>query len=349
MKQKEKGNSKNPTKKINLYFKVFNALRNSTNLSKIQEELNISKQQLNYYLRRLKKEGLVINKSRGLWEIVKSSKNPTKYGSLLPKDFTRGHGYVVNIKLPKGIDKWGNRIEILKKNNIHYKLVGAKLTTPRIKALGRKVWLCNDHIRIFDKKEQSYYGKNAIESKKIVFAEFYKIIGVIENKLGINLRPYNFDWKKEHYALIKNDLAIDQNRKGVIIRVSDEKGEWLLIDDSLGEGGELENTGKKSLVTNLKMQRWWNEHKKQNFQVTPTFVLNGFNKLTSAVSDNQQLISGLPSMLNKWGKQLNQYRIENKSHLKLIQEYRKENISWRKGKVKELKKNINQTNLRGWI
>lgn len=279
--------SKNSTGKNNFYFKVLTELKLTTNLSKIQKKLNISKQQLNYYLRRLKKKGLVINKSRGLWEVIKSSKNSTKYGNILPKDFIRGHAYIINIKLPKEIKGWDKRIEILKKNNINYKLVGATLTTPRIKALGRKVWLCNNHLRIFDKKNQSYYGDNAIESKKQAFWEFYKIILTIENKLGITLRPFDFDWRKEHYALIKNDLAIDQNQKGIIWRISDKDGEWLLVDDSLEEGGELENIGKKSLPTNIKMQKWWNDHKQKDFQVTPSFVLNTMN----GIQQNQKVFA----------------------------------------------------------
>ena len=64
------------------------------------------------------------------------------------------------------------------------------------------------------------------------------------------------------------------------MRIKDENGdEWLLIDDSLGEGGELETIGKKAYKTNPQLQKWWNEHKNTKFQVTPTFVLNGLNKL----------------------------------------------------------------------
>jgi len=297
--------SKNSTWKNSFYFKVLSELKLTTNLSKVQEKLNISKQQLNYYLRGLKKEGLVINKSRGLWEVAKSSKNSTKYGNFLPKDFIRGHACIINIKIPQEIKGWNRRIEILKKNNINYKLVGARLTTPRIKALGRKVWLCNNHLRIFDKKNQSYYGENAIESRKKAFWEIVKVILTVENKLGINLRPFDFDWRKEHYALIKNDLAIDQNQKGIIWRISDKEGEWLLVDDSLEEGGELENIGKKALQTNIPMQKWWNDHKKHKFEVTPTFVLNMMN----GIQQNQQVFAqnmvSHVSSIKKLGKGVN--------------------------------------------
>jgi len=268
----KKRKSKNSTKKNDFYLSILSYLKYSTNLKKLRNKLNLSKQQLNYYLRRLKKKGLIKNTSYGLWELTKQSKNSTKYEIPLSKDISRGHAYIINIypeKLPKN---WKNRLKIIKNKNINYKLVGAKQTTPRIKILGRKIWLCNNHIRIFDKKDQSYYGINAIESKKQAYWEFYKIINTLENKLGFSLKPYEFNWKKEHYALIKNDLAIQENQNGNIMRISDQTGEWLLIDDSLEKGGELETIGKKSLPNNIKLQKWWNDWKNNNFDINATDI-----------------------------------------------------------------------------
>lgn len=213
----------------------------------------------------------------------KKSKNSTKYGNLLVKDSIRGHAYIWTINLTKKPKNWDKRLDIIKKKNINYKLVGAKLNTPRIKVLGRKVWLCNDKLRIYDKKGNSYYGENAIEVRKYAFQELLLIVGALESKLGVSLKPLDFEWNKEHYSLIKNDLAIDQNRKGIIWRIKDEEGEWLLIDDSLGEGGELENIGKKAFQTNIPMQKWWNDNKEHNFKVTPSFVL----KVMDGIQKNQ--------------------------------------------------------------
>lgn len=320
--------SKNSTWKKDFYLTILNELKHSTNLTKIRKKLSLSKQQLNYYLRRLKKKGLIKNTSYGLWELTKQSKNSTKYESLLKKDISRGHAYIINIYPKKLPSNWKNRLKIIKNKGFNHKIVGAKNTTPRIKALGRKVWLCKDHIRIFDKKDASYYGQNAIESRKQAFFEFTKIINCLENKLGFNLRPFDFQWRREHYALIKNDLAIEHNKKGIILRIKDEQGkEWLLVDDSLGKGGELENIGKKSFETNPKMQNWWNDNKKHNFEVTPSFVLNGFNKMFAI---NHQL-----------EKQI-------KSHLKLINEYRKE-FKKEKKKIDVIKKKAGQLTLNNWV
>ena len=328
---------KKSTRKDNFYLPIIESLKTSTNLNKIQDKLKISKQKLNYYLREMKKQGIIIQKGRGWYELVKEVKDLTKYGEFQDKDTIRGHAYVWEIKLPKEIEGWKDRIDILTKKGIHFKLVGAKLDVPRIKVLGRKVWLCKEHIRVFDKKDNSYYGKDAKESRTKSFNEILLIVDALEHKLGILFNIQDIYFKKEHYALIKNDLAIEHNRKGEIIRVSDENGEWLLIDDSLEQGGELENVGKKSFQTNIPMQKWWNDNKQTNFQVTPSFLMEALNKIVSSQAINEI--------------QVQQFAKQIKSHLNLIKSYRAENKKWRKAKEKEILgiKQKEQTKLGRWF
>ena len=299
------GESKKTTKKYNFYLTITNELKDKTNLTNIQKKLNISKQNLNYYLRQLKKKGFVYSKGYGWYELTEKGKNPTKYDIFLNKDSIRGHAYVWNVELPKKIKDWDKRLNIIKQKNINYKLVGALKTTPRIKALGRKVWLCNDHIRIFDIEKSSYYGKDAIESKKNSTLQLCRIIQVLENKLGFYFKPLNFEVRKEHYALIKNDLAIEHNKKGIILRIKDENNEeFLLIDDSLGQGGELENIGKKAFKTNIPMQKWWIENKDTNFKVTPNFILKSLGGLIQTQQMNADNIIKHQKVLDEMLKTL---------------------------------------------
>lgn len=274
---------KEMTGKTSLYKPILKEFEITTNLSEISKKLKISRQVLNYYLRRLKQEQFLIQKGRGWYELNKNVKIATKHGFTTNKDFTRGHAYVWKLKLNKEIPNWNNRISILDSKNNHYILVGALKTTPRIKVLGRNVWLCNNHIRIYDKKNQAYYGSNAIESRKLAFQELLLIVGALERKLGVSLRPFEFEWKKEHYALIKNDLAIQENRQGNQWHITDEDGEWLIIDDSLGEGGELETIGKKAFQTNIPLQKWWNDQKKHKFEVGATFIVNSLKETNDAI------------------------------------------------------------------
>ena len=303
---------KHLTKKQNFYLPIINFIKTSTNLTNLQKELNISKQKLNYYLRELKKEGIIIQKGRGWYEVVKEVKDLTKYDKILKKDSIRGHAYIWEVKFKKIPEDWNKRIEILEKKGVHFKLVGAKLDTPRIKVLGRKIWLCKDHIRVFDKKGNSYYGDNAKESRYRALNEISLIIDALESKLGVSLDRIDIGFRKEHYALIKNDLAIEHNKKGEILRVSDKFGEWLLIDDSLEEGGELENVGKGSYNTNIPMHKWWNENKETNFQVTPKFILEAMNGIQQNQLIFDKNMSSHLDVLNRIGKAIEELREEIK-------------------------------------
>lgn len=49
----------------------------------------------------------------------------------------------------------------------------------------------------------------------------------------------------------------------------------------------MENIGKGAFKTNPKMQKWWNEHKKHNFEVTPTFVMNTMQ----GIQENQMIFA----------------------------------------------------------
>ena len=126
--------------------------------------------------------------------------------------------------------------------------------------------------------------------------EILSIIKTIENKLGFLFKPLKYSIKKEHYALIRNDLAIDQNRKGIIMRIKDENGEeFLLIDDSLEQGGELETVGKGAFKNNIHLQKWWIEHKNTNFKMTPSFLMekleesrNNFNEIGKMIKEGSE-------------------------------------------------------------
>jgi len=303
---------------------VLSELKSGTNLTKIKDKLKISKQQLNYYLHELKKKGFIYNKELGWYELTEKGKNPTKYGILLKEDDVRGHAYIWETEIENIPEKWNKRIKILEDKKINFKLVGALKTTPRIKVLGRKIWLCNDHIRIFDIEKSSYYGENAKESRINSKLMAMRIVRALETKLGIRLNIDKIKFKKEHYALIRNQLATDQNQKGIVWRIKDEKGdEWLLIDDSLGEGGELENIGKKAFKTNPKLQNYWNDVKNTDFKVTPSFILTALNKTQNILNEEVEKNRNLGNTVILLEQQI-------KSHLELIKEWKKESEATRK-------------------
>ena len=114
-----------------------------------------------------------------------------------------------------------------------YKLIGIK-KTPRIIIKNRKVWLCNKSLVIYD--INSFIGANSIESRKLAVWGLKQILEAFESKLKINIKIngiYEFKVSREHYALMKNNLAIQCNKNKEKVYVYDKEGLWFCIDNSL--------------------------------------------------------------------------------------------------------------------
>jgi len=260
--------------KINLDFTIFNLIKQGMNPSKISKELKISKQKINYYTRKMLERGDVVKKGYGIWEVKTfSSRTLTKNNKKI-----RGHAFIWKVKTNKKID-WKKRFE---KAKIDYKLVRGLI--PRTFIGKKKVWFGKKSLIIYE--PYSFYGKNAIESRKYAIISFLETLREIESKLRINLKPYYFNVSREHYAMIKNELARQVNREGDKIRVRDENGEWLWIDMSDGIG-ELEVGNNKAFDNSLGVQRWYNDMKKHEFKVTPSFLMENINKVT----ENQMMFA----------------------------------------------------------
>ena len=270
----------------------------------------MSKSLLTYYLTSLKSKGLIRHLGKGVWEIVQT----------LPKDAStreiRGHAFIWKIKLPKEIKGWKERESIL--DHAKIPLIHAGKTI-RIEIKGKKVWLCNRSIIIYEPK--SFWDCRPSGTRRLAVYELLETIKALESKIGIKLGKFKFSVKREHFSITKNELANQCNKQGEKIRVRDNGELWFEIDDSynLDEAEFYKTKSYSGLVNSTGAQGYFNSHKNTNWKVTPEFILN-----TLAIQQNQ----------------LNQYSEQIKSHLALIQEYRKENISWRKSESKKIKDNL---------
>lgn len=246
---------------------VLNLLKKGLNPSKISKELNLKKQTLQYYLTNLKKKGIIQKKGYGVWEVKdfnSSTLNPH------PK-LIRGHAFIWTIKLPLETRGWEERLNRLK---IPYKLIRGQ--TPRIYLGKKKVWLGKKTITLYE--PNSFYGQNAIESRKYAVFTLLEDLKSLEKKLQFKLGNYVFSPSREHFALIKNDLAKQCNKEGDKIVVRDYNGDWLWVDASDGIG-ELETGNHNALVNNMGVQKWWNDMKQTKFEVTPSFILNSLGQM----------------------------------------------------------------------
>lgn len=247
--------------------------------SEIAREQGISKQKINYYLRRLKDEGLLKKKGYGVWE--------TNFYSNQVGRTVRGHAFMWKVKIPKHF-QWKQLLE-----SKHIKYIEQLNKTIRIMVNERKVWLGKNNIIIYE--PESFFGRNAIESKKFAVLRLLTILNKIESLIGVSLKGkegYSFKVSRQHYALIKNSLAIQCNKEGKHINVYNKKGLWFLIDNSYNLE-EAETVHKESgLLDSLGIQKYFNSHKDTGFKVTPDFILTAFNeqnKIIDSVVNVQQM------------------------------------------------------------
>ena len=290
--------------KENLNLTILNFLKQGFNPSKISKELNLKKQTLQYYLTNLKKKGIIQKKGYGVWEVKGFNSN-----TLSPKPkLIRGHAFIWTIKLPMETKGWEERLNRLK---IPYKLIRGQ--TPRIYLGKKKVWLGKKTITLYE--PNSFYGQNAIESRKYAVWALIQDLRALEKRLQFKLGNYVFSPSREHFALIKNDLAKQCNKQGDKIIVKDYNGDWLWIDNSDGIG-ELETGNHNALVNNIGVQKWWNDMKQTKFEVTPSFILNSVNQVTqNQLMFNQNFESHVSAI-----KELGESVQELTKQVKLLQE-----------------------------
>ena len=329
--------------KNNFELDIITLLKKGLNPSKIATHLNISLPRLSYHLSSLKKQNVIKKIGYGTWEVIPtgevkilSHKGDTQVNNV------RGHAFIWKVQP----DKKFNWKEILELNKINYTLKGIS-KTPRIILNNKKVWLGKNFITLFEPKWNSFFASNPIESKKNAVFELIDLIELIKQFTGEF--KYKFTCKRQHYGFINNPEAMFFERKGKKILIKNEKGYWFSIDYSQNLYKEAETIHEQDAdIDGLGYQGLMNSHERTNFKVTPDFILQGFNSLTQASKENNEMLKGIPEIVNQMGEQIKEYHKENIGHLKLIKTWRKENIKQRKILEKKYE-NLNQRKLGEWF
>lgn len=311
-------NAKSVKDTIDIHF-LLNQLKLQKTLSQIASSLNISKQALSYHIKKLKREGIIEKLGYGTWKVkIQDMNTLTNKGREI-----RGHAFIWQVKLNKSFD-W---LKILNKNNIEFRLIRGLF--PRIFIKNKKVWLNKDKLTIYE--PDSFMGINSLEARKYAVVGLNELIIDFKRVMNINF-DYFFKPCREHYGMIKNELARQYNRKNEKMVIRDTEGEWLWIDDS-ETLGELETN---KLIVSKQMQDWWNNQKGTQFKVTPDFILNCFAQTQSQLAETRT--------------QLLEYRKQNQEHLKLIKQWQKDNVGWRKNETIKISKDIKaQKELTKWL
>ncbi len=329
--------------------KVLRSLYKGKNPHSISKEVNIKRPTTIQHLKELREKGLVKkgkndeNKYGEMWFVTdkgeylveKSVGFPinSRHKELTESKKTRGHAFIWKIKPNKKLN-WKS---ILEKLQIPYEEKGIA-QTPRIILNKKKVWLGKANITIFEPKWNSFFNKTPIKSRNDAVYEMIRDINDLKEKLQIDFK-YKFTCRRQHYGFVDNPDAKFFIKKKQKILIKNEKGYWFSIDFSQNKYKEAETIHEEDgMIDGMGYQNLMNSHEKTKFKVTPTFILETMN----GIQQNQLVFA------------------ENmKSHIKAIQDlskgvnnFRKENIFWRKNKIKEIRKDLEygkQTKLGKWF
>ena len=308
---------KESTTSKNFYFTIYQHIKQGLSPAKICNKLSLSKQRLNYYISSLKHSGFIEKIGYGVWEIkkefnVKEVKKSTRVGITqleeLKQDEVRGHAFQFVLRLPTNLKNWEKREEIFEKISFKFSplILGGINRGQKINLKGRKVWLTNKSIIIYEKS--SYFAQTANQTKSYAINSFISLIRSLERTLHADLSfggKYKFKVSRQHYSLIKNALAKQYNASGERLQVYNDKGLWFLIDNSYNLD-EAETVHPKTAVKdNEKVQNFFNGVKGQE-NYTPAFVV-------TSIAQNSQNLGSLM-------KEQVVYAENIKSHIKAIKQ-----------------------------
>lgn len=297
----------------NLNLFVYNQLKAGLRPSKICKQFGLKKTTIQYHLSMLKQAGLIEKIGYGVWEIIKEFdkkevQKTTRVTSrqlggnlnLFKQDKVRGHAFQFKINLPE-LRNWKNREKLFLKKDIKFEplIIGGINRGQKLEFKGRKIWLTNKSIVIYEKS--SYLADTSKEAQERAIQDMLALMKNLEKHLQANFktgRYYKFKVSRQHYSLVKNALAQQYDKEGNKLQVYNEDGLWFLIDNSFNLHEAEAVHPKTSVDDNRKIQNYFNGIKKFE-DYTPQFVVNSMQGI-----QNNQLI----------------FAENMKSHIKAIQE-----------------------------
>ncbi len=299
--------SKNGRSK-NFYFTIVERIKNGQYPSQIAKELNISKQNINYYVSSLKRMECIKKVGYGTWEFIKEYndkevKKSEVIGNIsrggLKENDVRGHGFMFKLDLPKDFRNWEKREDLFKKLKIRFKdyLVGGIKRGQRLEINKSKVFLTD--ISVIVTFKESFIRESATLCKKDAVAKFLRIIRKLERTLKADFSQfgkYKFRVSRNHYSLLKNSLArqyINNEYNSKKLQIYSGRGLWLLIDNSFNLE-ELETVHKDTAVKDNEKVKSFFTGLDEVDGYTPKFVLTAFNeqnKQISQVTKNQLMFN----------------------------------------------------------
>lgn len=193
-------------------------------------------------------------------------------------------------------------------------------------------------------KLPTIYDKNIDGAVLQAMDLLYEAIPKVERLFDIKLiKDYKANVKiiSQEYARVNDSLARIYRKEADRLYITGDDGKvWMMTDFSFSVDETEYIHPIKSPDDEPTVSKMLNDLRKNPTTFSEVYSLVGKIAVQhKELLDNQK---EMPMMLSGLKQQI-------QSHLKLIKEYREENIRWRKGKLKEIKKNINQSKILDYI
>lgn len=303
----------------NFYLhKVYQILDSGKGLKQAQEELDFTKQKLNYYVNPLKKLGYIEKVGYGSWEVkkkwdqkevdifLKEVKKTTRIGINQLEEVknlkeVRGHAVQIKLILPKNYNNWENRRKIFKYVGLDFEdhKIGGIVRGEKAIFEGTKIHFYNKSID-FNFDQRSFLEETAKKSRSYALVEFLRLVKKLERMFNnsplSDFGKYKFKITRQHYAIIKNALAKQYINEKKKLECYTAKGLWLLIDNSFNLE-ELETVHPKtSPEDNEKVQLVFNEIKKADKETlketAPIIIKEKFDRQENIIKKSMNVLEG---------------------------------------------------------
>lgn len=269
---------------------VLQQIQSGKSPAQISKDLDVSKQKINYYVGKLKKEGCIEKIGYGVWkyikpfkEVKKISGDRSKHWGGFKENTVRGHAFMFKLELPKGFRNWDKREKILNDLKIKFEpyFVGGVKRGQRLNAQKTKVALTDRSIIVHF--PESFIAETSKVAKKDAVAKFLRVIKYLERIMRADFSlfgKYKFKVSRQHYSLIKNSLArqyLNDEYDAKKLYVYAARGLWLVIDNSYNLE-ELETVNSESSEKdNAKVQNFF-EGLDMVEGYTPQFVMKAIKQ-----------------------------------------------------------------------
>ena len=300
----------------------------------IRELPNLKRRTCYNHLEKLK-EKKILKHIHPIWKIWHSSDTPKILAQLKESSNSQGHHQTWLLPLvfkPSWWNKRRDRLANLKGWQFKQEVTANNNVYQQISNDYMQIQTYKNSIYFMCKK---YYTNSDLETYLKAKDDVLEAIRYLEEQFRFKfLSEGNFHLVclTPHYVTIKETLAEHFKKDGERFIMKTKEGYELRVDFSEPFGIESDNLEVKRRYLRIV----------KDYQDNPLLPLpseikknqestnNDLNLLIQVVKQEHEMISGLPIILNKLEKQIS-------SHLTLIKEYRKENINWRKSKLKEIK------------